>query len=477
MEAAPLSLELRIPFSILHFLEFAIWGAWFVVLGNYLDALKFSRKDIGRIYATMALGTVITPMFVGTIADRYFAGEQLMGALHLIGCILLFWLATIRTARLFYWVALLYALAYAPTLALVNSIPFAHLEAAGRDFPSIRVLGTIGWIVAGLSLRLLIQPGQPVNNRPLLLAATLSLILGVFSFFLPHTPPAAAGSGAEAVAKVNDGKVTDVRVVNAGTGYRAPPAIAVIGGGGKGAEVRAQVTAEGIIGSIEVVNPGEGYTSPPTIQLPTAGIPFLKAFALLADPPFAIFFGVSFFITLALAFYYSWTALFLERGAGVRPENVGPLMTIGQWMEIIFLLLLPWFLEQLGMKWVLALGMAAWTIRYGIFATRGPLPLLLVGVALHGICFDFFFAAGFIHVDNTAPAAIKSSAQSLFAVLTYGLGMWLGTEASGWLNQWFTVETFDPKIGTNVRVTDWSKFWLVPCIGALVSLVAFVALG
>ncbi len=399
-DAPELSLELRLPLSVMNFLEFAVWGAWFVVLGNYLDALRFSRKDIGRIYATMALGTVISPMFVGAIADRYFASEQLMGVLHLAGALLLFAMARIRSPRPFYWVALLYALVYAPTLALVNSVVFSHLPDAARDFPSIRVLGTIGWIAAGMSLRLLLRAGEPVNNRPLLLAAVLSLVLGVFSFFAPHTPPQATEST----------------------------------------------------------------------------IPFLDAIALLREPSFAVFFGVSFFITLALAFYYTWTALYLERGAGVRPEGVGPLMTIGQWMEIVFLLLLPWFLAEFGMKWVLVVGMAAWGVRYAIFASRAPLPILLIGVALHGICFDFFFAAGFIHVDNTAPAGIKSSAQSLFAVLTYGLGMWLGTEASGWLNQWFTVEAPDPKTGKLTRVTDWRKFWLVPCAGVLIALAVFVAL-
>jgi nucleoside transporter len=399
-DAPPLSMELRLPLSMMNFLEFAIWGAWFVVLGNYLDSLGFSRKDIGRIYATMSLGTVISPMFVGTIADRYFASEQLMGILHLIGGALLCWMAYIRTPRQFYWAALLYALVYSPTLALVNSVVFTHLPDASRDFPSIRVLGTIGWIAAGMSLRLLIKAGQPVNNRPLLLAAVLSAALGLFSFFLPHTPPKAT----------------------------------------------------------------------------TSAIPFIEALGLLKEPSFAIFFGVSFFITLALAFYYSWTALFLERDAGVKPQNVGALMTIGQWMEIIFLLALPWFLGEFGMKGVLAVGMAAWGIRYGIFASRGPLAVLLIGVALHGICFDFFFAAGFIHVDNTAPADIKNSAQSLFAVLTYGLGMWLGTEASGWLNQALTVDTPDPATGAMVRTTDWRKFWLVPCVGVAIAFVAFVVL-
>lgn len=396
----PLEIGLRIPLSTLHFLEFAIWGAWWVVLGNYLNSRGFARKDIGRIYATIPIGSVIAPMFVGTIADRYFASEYVMGVSHLLGAALLLWMTRISKPGLFFVVALLYAIVYAPTLALVNSLVFAHIPDATRDFPTIRVLGTIGWIVAGLSLKFFLKPDQPVNSRPLLIAAVLSAVLGVFSFFLPHTPPSA-----------EEGK-----------------------------------------------------------------IPFVAAFELLNDPSFAVFFGVSFFITIALAFYFSFTALYLESEVGVRSHNVGPLMTIGQWMEILFMLLLPWFLKELGMKWVLTIGMAAWGVRYALFSAGRPYALVLLGIALHGICFDFFFAAGFIHVENTAPKAIQASGQSLFAVLTYGMGMWIGSEASGWLNQWATSEQTDPETGEVVRQTDWKKFWAVPCVGVAVCLLVFVLL-
>ncbi len=397
-QAETLSLDLRIPLSIMNFLEYAIWGAWYVVLAQYLFALNFNGKQIGSIYATMSLGAIVTPMFVGAVADKYFPSEYVMAVLHLIGAGLLYWMAHIRTPRKFYWVTLLYALAYAPTLALSNSIIFANSQSGVEDFPTVRVLGTIGWIAANLFLKVLLKPGEPVNNRPILLAAALSLILGVYSFFLPYTPP-------------------------------KPDAEA---------------------------------------------FPFVKALSLLQDPSFAVFFGVSFLITIALAFYYSFTSLFLEQRVGVRPGNVGPLMTIGQWVEIFFMLTLSWFIKNWGVQAVLIIGMAAWGVRYGIFALGRPFPLILFGLALHGICFDFFFGTGFIYVDQRAPKDIVNSGQALYTALTYGLGMYLGTEASGWVNRWATRETLDPATGEKVRVIDWTRFWLVPCVGVLICLAVFV---
>jgi nucleoside transporter len=391
-----LALDIRVPLSVLNFLEYAIWGAWFVVLGQYLFALKFTGKQIGSIYATMSLGAIVTPIIFGALADRFFDSKYLMAGLHLIGGGLLCWMAYIRTPLLFYWVTLAYALIYTPTLSLSNGIIFAHSTSGKDDFPTIRVLGTIGWIAANLFLKVLLKPGEPVNNRPLLLAAALSFILGLFSFFLPSTPPTGA-------------------------------------------------------------NPFE-------------------ALKLLEDRSFAVFFGVSFLITLALAFYYSFTSLYLEQKVGVRPDNVGPLMTIGQWVEIFFMLTLPWFISNLGVEWVLVIGMAAWGVRYGIFALSRPFPLIVFALGLHGICFDFFFGTGFIYVNDEAPKKLVQSGQALYTALTYGVGMYLGTEASGWLHRWCTRETLDPATGEKIRVTDWARFWLVPCIGVTVCLALFLLL-
>jgi nucleoside transporter len=396
-EAPPLSFEMQLPLSVMAFLEYAVWGAWFVVLGQYLFALNFSGKQIARTYATISLASIITPFLFGAAADRFIASESLMAILHLTGAVLLGSLAFVRSPRPFYWVMLAYALVYAPTISLSNGIIFANVPDGGRDFPNIRVWGTIGWIVANLFLKVLLKPGAPVNNRPLLLAAVLSAALGVYSIFLPHTPP----------------------------------------------------------------SPG-AYP--------------LDAVQLLQNTSFAVFMGAALLMTLALASYFSFAAIYLEQRVRVRPDLVGPLMTIGQWMEIGFLLLLPFFLKELGMKWVLALGMAAWGIRYALFATGRPFALVLLGLALHGICFDFFFAAGFIYVNDAAEPVIRQSAQALFLVWTYGVGMYLGTEASGWLNHWFTQEVVDPATQQKIRVTDWTKFWLVPCVGAIIALLPFLLL-
>jgi nucleoside transporter len=407
--ALPLAMGLRLNLSVMMFLQFAIWGAWFVVFTSYLGTLGFSGTQAGLLFGNMALGAIISPMIVGMIADRFFASERLMAILHFAGAGLLFWMAQIKDPSqfaAFYVASLAYALVYNPTLALSNSITFTHVPDATRDFPGIRVLGTIGWIVANVFV------GKALNaltNQPLLLAAGLSALLGVWSLILPHTPPS--------------GKAGDP-------------------------------------------------------------LPFTKAFALFKNFSFAVFFTVSGIITIVLAFYYSFTGPFLldetklaqipsamswyfvstDAESGKSVLDVASTMVIGQYVEIGFLVLLPLFLHRMGMKWVLAVGMAAWGIRYALFAVGDPFWLLLLGVALHGVCFDFFFAAGFIHVDNTAPKDIRGSGQALFALLTYGVGMWLGSMLSGVLKDAFSSDGH----------VNWSAFWIVPSVGVLVSLMVFV---
>ncbi len=407
--APPLEIGPRLKLSVMMFVQFAIWGSWFVVFTTYLGKLGFSGFQQGLLFGNMALGAIISPMIVGVIADRWFASERLMALLHFAGAGLLYWMAQIQSPDqfpLYFVVSLAYALVYNPTLALSNSITFHHVPDATRDFPGIRVLGSIGWIAANLFVGKLLEQ---LTNQPLLLAAGLSAFLGVWSLVLPHTPPS--------------GKAGDA-------------------------------------------------------------LPFKKALALFKDFNFAVFFIVSGIITVVLAFYYSFTGPFLAQQAhldqipswltgyfvttdattGKPLLDVASTMVIGQYFEIGFLVLLPLFLWRFGMKWVLALGMLAWGVRYALFALGDPFVVLLLGVALHGVCFDFFFAAGFIHVDNTAPKDIRGSGQALFALLTYGVGMWLGSMLSGFLKDYFTHD----------GVVDWRTYWLIPSAGVLVSLLVFV---
>jgi nucleoside transporter len=354
--------------------------------------LHFSDLEIGSVYGTIPLGAIVSMMFAGQLADRVMSSEKLMALFHLAGAVLLYVLAQQTTFVAVWWTAFAWSLLYNPTLAISNSLAFANIPDATRDFPSLRVLGTIGWIIAASSPDWFLRAGAISTNQPLLIGAGISAALGLFSFMLPHTPPLGKGGGA---------------------------------------------------------------------------FPFLRAFGLLRDPSFAIFFGLTFAITIALAFYYTWTGVFLEKGAGVK--NVPSTMAIGQWSEIGFMLLLPFALRGLGMKVVLAIGMAAWVLRYGMFsiASHGtPFTLILIGVALHGVCFDFFLAAGFIHTENKAPAAIRGSAQALFSFLVYGVGMFLGSVISGQVVKAYTVN----------EVANWSRIWIVPAIGAGVCLLLFLVL-
>jgi nucleoside transporter len=396
----PLAMGVRLNLSIMMFLQFAVWGAWFVVFFPYLTGKGFTGEQAGALIGNMALGAILSTIFAGYVADRFIASEKLMALCHLLGGGLLYGIAQVSKPD-DYWtlfaLTFVYALLYNPTLVLANSITFEHVPDGQRDFPGIRVLGTLGWIAAGFTIDAVFRDGDKTaaaSNGPLLLAAGLSLVLGAYSFFLPHTPP----------------------------------------------------------------------------KRQAEGVPFVRALGLFKDFSFAVFFIVSLAITVVLAFYYTVTADFLAKECGVK--NIGSTMLIGQVCETVFLPLLPLFLIRFGMKWVLVLGMFCWGLRYFLFANAGPegvgFALAIIGVALHGFCFDFFFAAGFIHCDNKAPKDIRASAQALFSFLTYGVGMWLGSLLCGKLVDQYT----DPA----TKAVNWSEFWMVPSIGVMACLAVFLLL-
>ncbi len=380
--------------SSMMFLEFFIWGAWYVTMGTYLDkVLHASGVQVGAAYSAMAIATIISPFFVGMVADKFFDAQKVLGVLHLAGAALLYYLTTIDNASSFYWVLLLYSLMYAPTLALANTVAFRQMKDPSKEFPSIRVLGTIGWIATGWLLDKVFKIQTEELGFTFKLAAIASVVLGLMSFILPATSPKAKGT-----------KTTFSQVLGA------------------------------------------------------------DAFVLFKDSSFVVFFLASVLICIPLSFYYSFTNLFLTE-AGM--QNVTSSMTFGQFSEAFFIILIPFFFRRLGVKWMIAVGMLAWTVRFLCFGYGDAGPnewMLLAGIILHGVCFDFFFVTGQIYTDSKAGLKIQSQAQGMITMATYGIGMWIGTLLSGYVKDNYTVDA----------IVQWRSVWMVPAGIAGVVLILFI---
>ena len=185
--------SIRIQLSTMMFLQFFVWGTWYVTMGTYLLKIGFTGLDVGAAYSTINWGAIVSPFIIGLIADRYFSAEKVMGVIHLAGAIILYYLSTVANPGNFFWTILLYAILYMPTLALANAICFHQMESPEKQFPGVRVLGTIGWIVAGLLIGFLAIEDDKAQFQ---FGAVSSLFLGVFSFFLPSTPPKSSGKKA-----------------------------------------------------------------------------------------------------------------------------------------------------------------------------------------------------------------------------------------------------------------------------------------
>ena len=387
---------IRFKLSLMMFLEFFIWGAWFVTMGTYLATVLSSEGfQIGAAYSTQSLGAIIAPFIIGLIADRFFSAQRILGILHLAGAILLYMVAKAENFGAFYPFILAYMIIYMPTLALVNSVSFRQMNDPSKQFSTIRVWGTIGWIVAGLIIGYAMHwEEKGLLRNTFYMASGVSAFLGFFSFLLPDTPP-----------KGNTG---------------------------------VKPTISDMLG--------------------------LEALKLLRDKSFLGFFIASILICIPLAFYYQNANLYLN-DAGMK--NVAGNMTFGQISEVAFMLLLPVFLKRFGLKVTLLVGMAAWALRYLLFAygDAGPgIWMLFLGILLHGICYDFFFVSGQIYTDYKAGEKIKSSAQGMITLATYGLGMLIGFSLAGNIYDRYALPD-----GTH----DWKMIWLIPAGIAFVVLLGF----
>ncbi len=418
---------LRFRLSAMMFLQYAIWGAWAPVLWPYLTdvapkGLGLSSPQAAFLFGLLPLACILAPFTGGQIADRWVPTQWFLGVVHVLGGVFLIFASRAHDFTSMLIFMALYSLVFAPTLALTNSLAFHHLRSE-KEFGTIRVWGTLGWIVAGLSLttwRILSTPGLPshpyvkplivhlskLNIPPIpantadciMLAGVFGLIMGVFSFFLPHTPPA----------------------------------------------------------KDEAADP----------------LAFREAFVLLKNSNFLVFMLIAFVVTTELQFYYLPTPAFLENGLQISKANVPITMAVAQLAEIIAMaLILPLALRKWGVRKTLALGVIAWPLRYIVFAAApyGPIeimrPAVIASLTLHGLGYAFFFVASQIFVDMVATKDIRASAQSLLTLATLGIGTWLGTQFTGYI-----MKVFDPKIDP----LNWTKVFLVPCALTVVCAIAFL---
>jgi len=429
--------RVRALLSLMMLNQFFIWGSWQGTAPLYLQTIGFNGNDIGWIFAVGPIAGMISPFFVGMVADRFFPAQRVLGTLHLAGAGLMFLATTSMSpgAKPLPIIILifLHLLTYFPTLALTNTLAMRNLENVEAEFSRIRVQGTIGWILANLSLTYL---KFETTIDMFYLSCGSAVLLGVISFLLlPHTPPTATG----------------------------------------------KFSVREILG--------------------------LDALAILKNRSYLVFLICSTLICIPLAFYYQITS----RIVAMCQLPVGQTMSYGQMSEIVFMLLMPLFFARLGVKKMLAVGMLAWVARYALFAFGAPTQIasfVLLGIILHGICYDFFFVTGQIYTDQAAPPHLRGQAQGLLVLFTLGLGMAIGAKVAGYVETKYTSEAsieagkqveritkeiaeleksgttgerldvlkadLDNERLTQLKAMDWQMIWGLPAIFAAVILAVFM---
>jgi nucleoside transporter len=377
------------------FLNFVVWGCWYVTISTYLTAtLHFSGIQAGAVFGTTALASIVSPFFVGLIADRFFATERVLCALHLIGAVFLYLVTKASTFTTVYALMLAYCLCYFPTLALTTSITLKNCPDA-RRFPLFRVFGTFGWIVIGVVIGYL---KIEASATPFLIASAASVLTALFCLTLPHTPAAGKGQA---------------------------------------------ITVRDVLG--------------------------LDALVMLKNRSYFIFAVTSILACIPLTFYFSFTNAYLN---DVGVANAAGKMTLGQVSEVGMMLLMPMIFKRVSVKGILLLGLAAWSIRYGLLAygdAGAAIWMFYIAILVHGVCYDFFFVTGQLYTDQEAPPKLRSTAQGFYTFLTYGLGMFIGSLLSGAAVDYFTTGV-EPHV-----VRNWTGFWLSSSVGAFVLFLAIFA--
>ena len=377
----------QIQLSAMMFLQFFVWGAWFVTMWRYLNHLNFDGTQIGAAYSTTGWAAVISPFFVGMIADRFFSAQKVLAFLHLVGAGLMAWVSTITDPLLFFWVLLAYTVCYMPTLSLSNSISFAQMTNPETEFPPIRVLGTIGWIAAGLLVGFMPKSVFGLDtiedtNIPMRIAAASSLLLAIYCMFLPNTPPKSTGQ------KVTASDILGLKAL----GLLKDRSFAIF-----------------ILCSLLICIPLSFYYQSANGFLGEIGLKNAAAKMTLGQVS-------EFFFMLTMPF-------FLAR-LGIK--------------KLMLVAMAAWILRYVFFA-------------FGNTQSTLTTSLLYLGILLHGICYDFFFVTGQIYVDKKAPADIRAGAQGFIAFVTLGLGMIIGNLINGVVTRRYTVTSMTDGLETTTH--------------------------
>ncbi|MEZ0535121.1 nucleoside permease [Enterobacter sp. KB-221C9] len=368
--------------KMMSFMQYFIWGSWLVTLGAYMiNTLHFTGSDVGMVYSSKGLAAIVMPSLVGIIADKWLRADRAYMICHLVCAVALCYAAQVNEPGLMFWVMLVNAMAFMPTIALSNTISYSCLEQAGLDtvshFPRVRVYGTVGFIAAMWAISLM---GAELNNVQLYIAAAASLLLALYSLTLPAIPVAKTKSSPSLASKLG---------LNAFILFKQP-------------RMAVFFLFAMLLGAVlQITN--------------TFGSPFLHDFA--RNPAYADSFIVKY------------------------PSI---LLSVSQMSEVFFILTIPYFLGRFGIKAVMLMSMVAWMLRFGLFAFGDPsatgFVLLMLSMIVYGCAFDFFNISGSVFVEQEVSADIRASAQGLFMTTVNGIGAYFGSVLSGMAVDYFSVD-------------------------------------
>lgn len=395
-------MNIKFRLIVMNFMQFFIWGAWLLTIGAYWFQNKhWSGAQFGIIFSTMGISAIFMPAITGIISDKFINAEKLYGIMHILGAAVLACLPLVSNPTTFFWVMLLNMIFYMPTLSLSITVAYSALKKANidvvKEYPPIRIWGTIGFIAALWAVSL---THNEISANQFYIASAVALALGIYSFTLPKCPP--------------------------------------------------------LLGNVD--------------NKTLAGSLGLNAFALFKSSRFAIFFAFSLLLGAALQLTNAYGDTYIHDFAKVTAyqdtiavKYPAIIMSISQISETLFILAIPFFLRQFGIKYVMLFSMLAWVLRFGLFAFGNPadgLWMIVLSCIVYGMAFDFFNISGSLFVETQAAPEIRGSAQGLFMMMVNGFGALFGSFASGLIiDKFFTLSTGDK---------DWHGIWLCFAAYALV---------